>query len=125
MVLLEFHQPQGVAWFDDVSLSSGERGDHNLLAAPGFEEQDAAAVQAQAIGAEYEKQVQSLLRSVEVSANSATAASALPALEKQVDVLAASVTGKGLASYFPRELCDLNGVREELGLCMRLLAARR
>jgi hypothetical protein len=125
MVLLEFHQPQGAAWFDDVSLSSGERGDHNLLAVPGFEEQDPAAVQAQAIGAEYEKQVQSLLRSVEVAASSATPASALPALEKQADVLAASVTGKGLASYFPRELCDLNGVREKLGLCMRLFAARR
>ena len=125
MVLLEFHQPQGAAWFDDCRSPAARRGDHNLLAVPGFEEEDSAAVQAQAISAEYEKQVQALLKSVEAAAKSATPASALPALGKQVDVLAASVTGKGLASYFPRELCDLDGVREKLGLCMRLFAARR
>ena len=43
--------------------------------------------------------------------------SALPALGKQVDALAASVTGKGLAAYFPRELRDLDDAREKLGLC--------
>ena len=125
MVLLEFHQPQGAAWFDDLSLSSGNGTERNLLAAPGFEEEDSAAAQAQAISAAYENQVQALLNSVEAAAKSAAPASALPALGKQVDALAASVTGKGLASYFPRELRDLDDAAEKLGLCGRLLAARR
>jgi hypothetical protein len=125
MVLVEFHQPQGTAWFDDLSLFSGDGTDRNLLAAPGFEEQDSAAVQAQAISMEYEKQVQALVEAVEAAAKSAAPATALPALGKQVDALAASVTGKGLASYFPRELRDLDDAREQLQLCARLLATQR
>jgi hypothetical protein len=121
MVLLEFHQPQGAAWFDDLSLSSGDGTGPNLLAAPGFEEADSAAAAAQGIGAEYEHQVQTLLTSVEAAAKSATPASALPALGKQVDALVTSLTGRGLASYFPRELRDLDDAREKLGLCARLL----
>ncbi|NLX96879.1 MAG: hypothetical protein GXY83_11945 [Rhodopirellula sp.] len=124
MVLLEFHQPEGAAWFDDLSLTSGDETDGNRLAAAGFEQEDSAAVQAQEIGAGYEKQVQALLESVEAAANSANPADALPALAKQVDALAALVTGKGLAACFPRELRDLDDVREKLALCARLLAAR-
>ncbi len=125
MVLLEFHQPQGAAWFDDLSLSSGNGTERNLLAAPGFEKEDPAAVQAQAISAEYERQVQTLIESVEAVAKSAVPAGAIPALGKQVDALAASVSGKGLASYFPRELRDLDDAREKLGLCARLLSMQR
>ena len=122
MVLLEFHQPQGAAWFDDLSLFSGDATERNLLAAPSFEEEDPVAVQAQAIGAGYEKQVQTLLKLLEAAAESATPASALPALGKEVDALAASVRGKGLASYFPRELRDLDDAKEKLELCTRLLS---
>jgi hypothetical protein len=125
MVLLEFHQPQGAAWFDDLSLSSGNGTERNLLAAPGFEEEDSAAVQAQTISEGYENEVQTLLNSVDAATKSATPAMTLPTLGKQVDALAASVTDKGLASYFPRELRDLDDAREKLALCARLLAAQR
>jgi hypothetical protein len=124
MVLLEFHQPRGAAWFDDLSLSSGEKTDRNLLAAASFEREDSAAAEAQAISVEYEKQVQTLVESVEAAAKSANPATALPAIEKQVDSLAAWVKGKSLAAHFPRELRDLDDAREKLGLCVRLLAAR-
>ncbi len=108
MVLLEFRQPRGAAWFDDLSLSSGDGTERNLLAAPGFVEGDSAALQAQAISADYEKQVRAMLESVAAAAQSA-----------------ASVTGNGLASYFPHELRDLDGAKEKLELCTRLLAARQ
>ena len=65
-----------------------------------------------------------LLESVEAAVKSADPAEALPRCGKQVDTLAASVTGKGLAAYFPRELRDLDDAREKLGLCARLLSAR-
>ncbi len=125
MVLLEFHQPRGAAWFDNVTLFSGAGSEHNLLAAPGFEEEDVAAIQAEAISAGYEEQVRALLKSLEAAVKSATPAQAIPALGEQVDALAALVTGKGLAPYFPRELRDLDDARETLGLCARLLAAPR
>lgn len=125
MVLLEFHQPQGAAWFDDLSLQSGESPGRNLLAAASFERGDSAAAEAQAMREEYEKRVQTLAESVEAAAKSANPASVLPAIERQADALAASVTGKGLVACFPRELRDLDDVREKLKLCARLLAAPR
>ncbi|MHB8974580.1 MAG: hypothetical protein ACYC3X_29565 [Pirellulaceae bacterium] len=124
MVLLEFHQPQGAAWFDDLSLSSGSGTQGNLLAAPGFEEEDSDADQAQTLSAGYEEQVHVLLESVEAAVKSPNPAEAVAALGKQVDALAASVTGKGLSAYFPRELRDLDDAREKLALCARLLSAR-
>ncbi len=124
MVLLEFHQPKGAAWFDDLSLFSGSGTARNLLAAPGFEEEDSAAVQTQTLSTGYEQQVQTLLASVETAAKSATPADALPALGQQVNALATVVTSKGLAAYFPRELRDLDDARKKLALCARLLATR-
>ncbi|NUQ64957.1 MAG: hypothetical protein HUU20_21040 [Pirellulales bacterium] len=125
MVLLEFHQPQGAAWFDDLSLSSGDGSERNLLAAGGFEADDSAAAEAQAISAEYERQVQAFAEAVEAAAKSAGSADALPALGKQVDTLVASVAGRGLAACFARELRDLDDAREKLELCARLLAERQ
>jgi hypothetical protein len=125
LVLLEFHQPQGAAWFDDLSLTDGNGTDRNLLAAPGFEDADPTAALAQAIGAEYEQQVQALLEALEAAAKSATPADVLPALGKQVDALTAAVTAKGLSSCFPRELRDLDDARDKLEPCRRLLAGPR
>jgi len=122
MVLLEFHQPQGSAWFDDLSLCSGSG--RNLLAAAGFEEEDSAAAEAQAISAEYEKQVEALLESVEAAAKSANPVQTIPTLRKQVDALAALLAGKGLTAYFPRELRDMDDSRQKLELCERQLAKR-
>lgn len=118
MLLLEFHQPQGAAWFDDLSLVSGNGSERNLLAAPGFEEGDTTAVQARAISSEYEKQVESLLASVEAAAKSPDPAQSFPAIRKRVDSLASMVTDKGLASHFPRELRDLDDARKSLERCV-------
>jgi hypothetical protein len=125
LVLLEFHQPAGAAWFDDLSLTSGDGSDRNLLAAPGFEADDPAAVAARAMSGEYEQQARALLASVEAAANLATPAGALASLRTQLDALTASVTDRGLSPYFPRELRDLADAREKLDLCVRLLPAAR
>ncbi len=122
MALLEFHQPAGAAWFDDLALTGGDRSDDNLLAAGGFEEADPAAVDAEAISAEYEKQIETLLGAVEAAVKSASPADRLPSLVQQLDGLARSLTGKGLAPCFPRELRDLADARDTVELCKRLLA---
>jgi len=122
MVLLEFHQPQGAAWFDDVSLCSGDGNDRNLLAAPGFEPQDSIAQESQAISAEYEGHVRALLAAFESAAKSAAPAKSLVALGNQVEMLAASIANKGLEPCFARELRDLDGARATLNVCSRLTA---
>ena len=88
---------------------------------PGFEEEDSSDAETQAISEKYEEQVQTLLDSVEAAVKSVTPAETLPALEKQVEDVAASVTAKGLASYFPRELRDLDDAREKLVLTPKRL----
>ena len=115
MVLLEFHQPEGIAWFDDVSLSTGGgQPDGNLLAFPGFEADDPAAAQAQALGIEYEPRVHALLDSVTAASRSASPLRLLTSLREQVDALAAWLRDRGAAPYFGRELRDLDSVREAL-----------
>lgn len=123
MVLLEFHQPRGAAWFDDVSLTTGDAPDRNLLAGHGFEETDPAVARAQAFEAEYEQQVRTLLESLDAAARSPTPSDALPSLGAQVAALANAVTATGVAPCLPREMRDLDDVRDRLRVCVRLLAA--
>jgi hypothetical protein len=123
MILLEFHQPQGAAWFDDVSLASGSAPDLNLLAASGFEEDDPQAVAASEISAEYEQRVQTLLTMLAAAATSSDPVPSLAALNAQTKALADWVSGQGLAAHFPRELRDLDDIRESVEICARLLAA--
>jgi hypothetical protein len=117
MVLLEFHQPEGTAWFDDVGLSTGGEPDRNLLAFPGFEADDPAAAQAQALGIEYELRVQALLNSVAAASRSASPLRLLTSLREQVDALSAWLRDRGATLYFGRELRDLDSTRESLDQC--------
>lgn len=123
MVLVEFHQPQGEAWFDDVELCSENEPDRNLLAAPGFEDQDPVAAEAQAISEDYENRVRALLDAVTTAAKDAPPAATLGALSRQAADLREWVTLKNLAPYFSRELRDLADSQAKLTLCQQLVAA--
>ncbi len=125
MVLLEFYQPEGAAWFDELSLTSGDRNDRNLIAASGFEEHDPIAVDAEGMSAVYEKEVQTLLESLEAAAKSASLVATLPALVTKINRLAALLTDRGHGAYFPRELRDLDDARKTIGLCDVLLATAK
>lgn len=119
MVLLEFHQPAGDAWFDEVSLTSG--GSPNLLASSGFELQDPAATKAEAVSTDYESRVQHLLESLRTGAE----APALPSIRQDAEALASWLTDSGLAPWFPRELRDLDEMKSTLERCEEILARRR
>ena len=116
LVLLEFHQPRGSAWFDDLSLTSGENP-RNLLAFPGFEKDDPVAGQAEVASRGYEKRVQALLDAVECARKETRPAPAIRALKDQADSLAAYLNGLGIEPHFPRELRDLDEIKEKLDLC--------
>lgn len=122
MVLLEFHQPQGTAWFDDIVLKQGE-SDRNLIASGGFEERDPAAEQALDAGRAYDRRIDSLITSLDAARSGPWAASELAALMDEADAAAAWVRSRGLSPYFTRELRDLDDLREKLQLCSRISAA--
>jgi hypothetical protein len=122
LVLLEFHQPQGAAWFDDVSLVSGESTEMNLLAAPGFEESDEKATAAATISPTYEERVQSLVRSMENILKGEVHQENLSALSAMVGDLRRLLADKGISAYYPRENRDIQEAEEKIALCLRLLS---
>ncbi|MHB8903238.1 MAG: hypothetical protein ACYC6Y_31135, partial [Thermoguttaceae bacterium] len=124
LVLLEFHQPGGAAWFDDISLTCGQDGGVNLLAASGFEDDDPAAAAAEAMSADYESRVQSLLEAVELAAGSDAPTDSLPAIEEPIEALVGSIAAKGVTPYFRRELRDLGEARGTLRLCAEISGTR-
>ena len=122
MVLLEFHQPQGTAWFDDIVLKQGEP-DGNLIASGGFEERDPAAERALDAGQAYDRRIDSLITTLDAARSGPRAASELAALMDEADAAAAWVRNRGLSPYFTRELRDLDDLREKLQLCSKISAA--
>jgi hypothetical protein len=123
LVLLEFHQPQGSAWFDDVVLTQGNKPGQNLLACPGFEANDSVAAKASAASPAYEDQVRSILLKLEGAQQSAQISQDLPGLAKQAEALEAWVVNQGLSPCFSRELRDLDEMRGKLRLCSRIMLA--
>ncbi|MBP8692164.1 MAG: hypothetical protein KBI20_07920, partial [Sedimentibacter sp.] len=122
MVLLEFHQPRGKAWFDDISLTIGKET-KNMLASAGFEKVDTFSMQAEKLSAFYEEQIQTLLSSIDTLLKSeAFQDSTILSLREKTDALVGLVTSNGLDAYFSRELRDLDDARNKLGLCTQLLA---
>jgi hypothetical protein len=122
LVLLEFHQPEGRAWFDDLVLTQANAPTHNLLACPGFEAGEPAAATRRTLSSAYEERVRGLLDALAHAQRAPLTASTLPELQKQVETLQAWVAAQGLALNFPRELRDLNELRRKLLLCAKMAA---
>ena len=112
MVMIEFHQPQGKAWFDDLVLAQADQPGRNLLAYPGFEENDPVAGRALAAGDEYEYRAGSLLRAVGTARRDPL--KQLTALKEQVNALADWIESHGIAPHYSRELRDLDDARHKL-----------
>ena len=115
-MLLEFHQPQGTAWFDDVTLAQLGRPTENLLAAPGFEADDPAPGKLQAAGEAYEARIQALLRRVRDDAWRDEWGESAGGARKERQALAAWIRSQGLARVWPRELRDLDDAAVKLRL---------
>ena len=123
LVLLEFHQPQGTAWFDDVSLSQGPGPAGNLLVASGFEEDPRAEQVPRNQSVRYEEQLRSFLQALQAARTSPAAerSQSLPALERQCSALSEWLRTQGLDSYWTREVRDLADTAAKLQVCSRVV----
>ncbi len=125
MVLLEFHQPQGTAWFDDISLVQAIEPEKNLLSYPGFEKGDFDINKLNLLGAEYETKINSFLVLLETTLkNKGITKSDILKLEKEIEVLEGLITDAKVEHLWQRELRDLSDIKNKLEICLRVLTSR-
>ena len=121
-VVIEFQQPTGTAWFDDLTLCQGDDTE-NLIAAAGFEENDASAAEAVSLSANYEDAVRSLVDAVD-RATATPDATALANVASMLNRAAAYIETPQVRPYYGREIRDLADLRRKLDLCSTLVIAR-
>ena len=96
LVLLEFHQPQGAAWFDDITLTTGNDRKKNLLAASSFEDKDRHADEAKKISSEYEAHVQMFINEIQTATQTNLSADLISSFELELEKLKSLIIEKGL-----------------------------
>ncbi len=122
-VLLEFQQPSGTAWFDDVSLVQENDG-ANALAYPGFEKGSTANGEADAIRKDYAAGVKGLRDLLKKAAGQApVTAPDLEGIRKEAGLMEERLLKSGASPLFGRELRDLHDVRHAADVCLAILAA--
>jgi len=119
LVLMELHQSAGTAWFDDVSLVDNNQPERNLLACPGFENDDVALAKSKA--ADYEKKLNQLLALVK-KARQEVGESSLKELAKKIESLKYWLANANVERLFCRELRDLVDAKGKITLCQSILA---
>ncbi len=118
MVLVELHQPEGTAWFDDFSLIEKTAPERNLLASSDFGDFDILLDKTKA--PEYDKKVARLLSRVnevqqQISINK------LEKLEEEIKVLKGWLVAQGITKMYGREMRDLVDAQQKLRICRQLL----
>ncbi len=122
LVLLEFQQPSGTAWFDDVSLIQDTDG-ANVLAYSDFVKGNASNSEVSVIRKEYAggvKGLRDLLKKAEVQAS--LIATDLENIRKKAVTMEARLLESGATPLFGRELRDLRDVRHAADVCLNILA---
>jgi hypothetical protein len=118
MVVFEFQQPKGAAWFDDAELTQESAPGKNLLAYPGFEKDEALEKKIRETGSAYEaeaKKVVAGLAAMKVSA--ATLAEA----GKQMDRMEKVITSADMGAYFGYQIRDCRDAVARLRKCTEIL----
>jgi len=124
MVLLEFQQPSGTAWFDDVTLVQGKDG-ANALAYAGFESEGAGQVEAGPVRKEYETRLKGLRARIRKAGGQAPVTGLeLEGIGREAANMEACLLGSGAAPLFGRELRDLRDIRHLAEVCRDILAAK-
>ncbi len=118
MVLVELHQPEGTAWFDDFCLVEKTNPGLNLLASAGFGDSDVVAAKAKA--PEYNKKI-SLLKSNIKEVQKQISIDKLEKLEEDVLILKNWLISQNIDKMYGREMRDLIDAQHKLDLCRQLL----
>ncbi len=121
MVLLEFQQQSGTAWFDDISLVQGKDG-VNLLAYAGFEKGDAGQAKAVGVRKEYETGLNALRTLIGNAGRRAPVTEMeINAIRKETGIIEERLLKSEAASLFGRELRDMKNVRHLADVCLNVL----
>lgn len=118
MVLVELHQPEGTAWFDDFCLVEKTNPQQNLLACADFGDSDVVLAKAKA--PEYDRKA-SLLMSKVREAQKQISINKLEKLEEDVLTLKNWLISQNIAKMYGREMRDLMDARHKLDICKQLL----
>lgn len=118
MVLVELHQPEGTAWFDDFSLVENINPGRNLLASSDFGVSDVLLEKTKA--PEYDQKITSLMSRVN-EVQKQVSESKLEKLEEDILALKNWLSAQGIAKMYGREMRDLIDAQHKLGLCRQLL----
>ena len=118
MVLVELHQPEGTAWFDDFSLVENTNPGRNLLASADFGVSD--VLQDKTKAPEYDQKITSLMSRVN-EVQKQVSESKLEKLEEDILALKDWLSAQGIAKMYGREMRDLIDAQHKLDLCRQLL----
>ncbi|MFA7141565.1 MAG: hypothetical protein WC126_11305, partial [Proteiniphilum sp.] len=118
MVLVELHQPEGTAWFDDFSLIEKTDPERNLLASADFGDSDVLLDKTKA--PEYDKKVTLLMSDVN-EAQKQIGIEKLEKLEEDILVLKNWLVAQGITKMYGREMRDLVDAKQKLRICRQLL----
>jgi hypothetical protein len=119
MVLLEIHQPEGTAWFDDISLTQADEPDKNLLDYPGFEIDGAMVGATAALNNEYESKLRRFLDLLAKARAEVTAAN-LRALQKEAEAAAKWLKNIKYGHDLGREARDFDEAVGKISLCLKI-----
>jgi len=119
MVLVELHQPEGTAWFDDFSLVEKTDPEHNLLASADFDDSDVLLDKTKA--PEYDKKVTLLMSNVN-EVQKRISVKKLEKLEEDILSLKDWLSAQGIAKMYGREMRDLIDAQHKLRVCRQLLS---
>lgn len=118
MVLVELHQPEGTAWFDDFNLVESTNPQHNLLASADFENSDILLDKANAH--EYDLKVSALNKSINKTRKKVSRRE-LKRLENEIKSIQQWLISQGIAEISGREMRDFYDAAEKLRICRKLL----
>jgi len=118
MVLVELHQPEGTAWFDDFSLIEKTDPKRNLLASADFGDSDVLLDKTKA--PEYDKKVTLLMSDVN-EVQKQISIEKLEKLEEDILVLKNWLVAQSITKMYGREMRDLIDAQHKLRICRQLL----
>jgi len=118
LVMIEFQQPKGMAWFDDAALTQEAAPGKNLLAYPGFEKDEALEKKIRETGKVYEAEARKVIESL---AGMKISAASLADAVKQMDRLEKIITGADMGAYFGYQVRDCRDAKARLKKCAEIL----